>query len=133
MLEFERPVLDAHALTIASCQYYAAPDEGIEKMFARVAKAVASSEAKSVRKKVEQEYYELMLGKRFCPGGRVLAGAGSAHGNLLNCFVQDGSPKRPGMTPWVLELAKKLALVTQSRVLTARSPPATRGRLPPRT
>jgi ribonucleoside-diphosphate reductase alpha chain len=57
--------------------------------------------------------YQLMVQKKFCPGGRILAGAGTAHGNLLNCFVQDGAPETPGTTPYAMYLARKLALVTK--------------------
>lgn len=51
MLELDRPSFDEHALKIASSQYYATPDEGVEAMFTRVAKAVGGKESKSVRKK----------------------------------------------------------------------------------
>src|SRR5690625_314497 len=54
-----------------------------------------------------------MASKRFCPGGRVLAGAATSHGNVLNCFVQDGKPEAEGTTAGVLHLATKLALVTK--------------------
>jgi len=58
-------------------------------------------------------YTRMILDKTFVPGGRILAGAGSSHGNLLNCFVQDGNPHDDGTTQGVLHLAKKLALVTK--------------------
>src|SRR5690606_19484852 len=62
---------------------------------------------------VAAEFYRLMAEQRFCPGGRVLAGAATEHGNVLNCFVQDGSPEPEGTNAWVLRLATKLALVTK--------------------
>src|SRR5690606_3942026 len=40
-------------------------------------------------------------------------GADTLHGNVLNCFVQDGGPQAVGTTEWVLNLATKLALVTK--------------------
>jgi len=58
-------------------------------------------------------YTRMILEKLFIPGGRILAGAGSTHGNLLNCFVQDGNPHDDGTTQGALHLAKKLALVTK--------------------
>src|SRR5690606_12458159 len=58
-------------------------------------------------------FYRLMIDQRFCPGGRVLAGAATQHGNVLNCFVQDGRPEQVGTDAWVLNLATKLALVTK--------------------
>jgi len=57
--------------------------------------------------------YDMMVRRKFCPGGRILAGAGTTHGNLLNCFVQDGAPEEPSTTDYALNLARKLALVTK--------------------
>ncbi|HEX7022985.1 MAG TPA: LAGLIDADG family homing endonuclease, partial [Trueperaceae bacterium] len=82
-------------------------------MFRRVAEWVASPESAEARPGAERQFYDLMASKRFCPGGRVLAGAATSHGNVLNCFVQDGSPHPAGSNAWVLRLATKLALVTK--------------------
>ena len=54
----------------------------------------------------------IIKSKRFIPGGRVLAGAASNHGNLQNCFVQ-GPTAGYSLDSQVLDLAKKLALVTK--------------------
>jgi ribonucleoside-diphosphate reductase alpha chain len=86
---------------------YALGDESIEDGFVRVARSVAKNAVD------EDAYVRLMTSGEFIPGGRILAGAGSEHGNILNCFVQDGSPEVPGSTDWVLATAKKLALVTK--------------------
>lgn len=104
---------DAHAVAIAKRQYFQPSEQTVEDMFRRVAAWVAGPEAPEQRTHYEQRFYELMVGKRFCPGGRVLAGAATSHGNVLNCFVQDGSPEKEGTTAWVLRLAMKLALVTK--------------------
>ena len=104
---------DDHARAIAKRQYFQPDDATLEDMFARVASWVASPEREDVRVDMAERFYELMASKRFCPGGRVLAGAATGHGNVLNCFVQDGSPESPATTPWVLRLATKLALVTK--------------------
>lgn len=104
---------DDHARAIAKRQYFQPGDGTLEDMFARVASWVAGPEGENVRADMSERFYELMASKRFCPGGRVLAGAATGHGNVLNCFVQDGSPERPATTPWVLRLATKLALVTK--------------------
>jgi ribonucleoside-diphosphate reductase alpha chain len=82
-------------------------------MFHRVADWVASPEPEADRDRYRRAFYDLMLDKRFCPGGRVLAGADTSHGNVLNCFVQDGRPEEAGSNGWVLNLATKLALVTK--------------------
>ena len=104
---------DDHAVTIAKRQYFQPGDEGLEGLFGRVAAWVASPEEGEAKAHYEGAFYDLMASKRFCPGGRVLAGANTSHGNVLNCFVQDGSPEEPGSDAWVLALATKLALVTK--------------------
>jgi len=103
---------DPHAVAIAKRQYYQPGDETLAGMFRRVADWVATPEGDDAARWSEA-FYELMIEKRFCPGGRVLAGAATNHGNVLNCFVQDGSPAEPGGNEWVLSLATKLALVTK--------------------
>ncbi len=104
---------DDHARAIAKRQYFQPGDATLEDMFARVASWVAGPEEDDVRADMAERFYDLMVSKRFCPGGRVLAGAATGHGNVLNCFVQDGSPESPATTAWVLRLATKLALVTK--------------------
>jgi ribonucleoside-diphosphate reductase alpha chain len=62
-------------------------DHSIEDTWRRVARALA--EAEDERREVwEQRFYELLADFRFLPGGRILAGAGTAHRvTLFNCFV----------------------------------------------
>src|SRR5690625_3611766 len=90
---------------------YAQGDEDIDQGITRVARAIAEVDERPEAS--ETEFRELMADNRFWPGGRVLAGAATLHGNLLNCFVQDGSPHEPGTTKAVLATARKLALVTK--------------------
>ncbi len=104
---------DEHAVTIAKRQYFQTGDEDLAGLFGRVAAWVASAETEDARAQTEEKFFNLMASKRFCPGGRVLAGAATNHGNVLNCFVQDGSPEVVGTDAWVLHLATKLALVTK--------------------
>ena len=104
---------DEHAVSIAKRQYFQPGDEDLGGLFRRVASWVASVEPEGTREETTQRFFELMAGKRFCPGGRVLAGADTSHGNVLNCFVQDGSPADVGTDAWVIRLATKLALVTK--------------------
>ena len=103
---------DENAINIAQRQYFQ-EGENIEDMFRRVAKHVAKAESEDKQAEYEEKFYQLMINKKFCPGGRVLAGAGTQHGNVLNCFVQDGSPEEEGTNEWVLNLARKLALVSR--------------------
>lgn len=104
---------DDHAVAIAKRQYFQEGDGDLLGMFRRVAEWVARPEAAEARAEQAQRFFDLMVGKRFCPGGRVLAGADTAHGNVLNCFVQDGRPDTEGTDAWVLRLATKLAVVTK--------------------
>ncbi len=62
-------------------------DHSVEDTWRRVARALA--EAEGERRGVwEQHFYELLADFRFLPGGRILAGAGTAHRvTLFNCFV----------------------------------------------
>ncbi len=106
-------VFGDHAVTIAKRQYFQPGDETVHDMFERVATWVAQPEPAATRDDTAAEFYRLMAEQRFCPGGRVLAGAATEHGNVLNCFVQDGSPEPEGTNGWVLRLATKLALVTK--------------------
>lgn len=104
---------DEHAVSIAKRQYFVPADKTLADMFKRVASWVAKPEQGDSKDNYLTAFYNLMASKRFCPGGRVLAGAETNHGNVLNCFVQDGSPEQAGTTEWVLQLATKLALVTK--------------------
>ena len=88
-------------------QYAQHPGETFTGGAARVAENVAKTPEDA------EAYKRMMLERRFIPGGRILAGAGTEHGNLLNCFVQDSTPLPDGSTEGVLHLAKKLALVTK--------------------
>ncbi|QFP77957.1 adenosylcobalamin-dependent ribonucleoside-diphosphate reductase [Deinococcus sp. AJ005] len=114
-------ILDAQPLTtfdenaqhIAKRQYLQPSDGDIGGMFRRIANWVAGAEKPEARLAWAQKYYDLMAGKKFCPGGRVLAGAGTQHGNVLNCFVQGATENDPASFEGVMEVAKKLALVTK--------------------
>lgn len=104
---------DEHAVAIAKRQYFMPGDKSLADLFNRVAKWVASPEQGDDKSQYTHAFFDLMASKRFCPGGRVLAGAATSHGNVLNCFVQDGSPQQPGTNTWVMNLATKLAKVTK--------------------
>ena len=103
---------DEHAVAIAKRQYFTPQDKDLAGLFRRVAAWVATPEGEA-KETYTARFFDLMASKRFCPGGRVLAGAATSHGNVLNCFVQDGSPETAGTDTWVLKLATKLALVTK--------------------
>ncbi len=104
---------DAHAEAIARRQYMQEGDGDIFGMFRRVAREIAKVEKPEERAYWEERFYELMASKRFSPGGRILAGAGTEHGNLLNCFVQGATENPPDTLAGIEEVALKLALVTK--------------------
>jgi ribonucleoside-diphosphate reductase alpha chain len=109
----ERHFFDEHAQAIAKRQYLQPGDGDILGMFRRVAREIVRPEKPEERAYWEEKFYELMSTKRFSPGGRILAGAGTAHGNLLNCFVQGATENPPETFAGIMEVAKKLALVTK--------------------
>jgi ribonucleoside-diphosphate reductase alpha chain len=114
MESFVPAQFDDHAQSIAKRQYMQPGDGDVFGMFRRVANWVASPEkSEQDRQYWGQRFFELMASKRFCPGGRVLAGAGTQHGNVLNCFVQGATESVPSSFDGVLEVARKLALVTK--------------------
>ncbi len=105
---------DDHAQSIAKRQYMQPSDTDVFGMFQRIASWVSSAESTpELKAKWGATFYDLMASKRFCPGGRVLAGAGTQHGNVLNCFVQGATEFEPSSFLGVMEVAKKLALVTK--------------------
>jgi len=62
-------------------------DHSIEDTWRRVARALAEPEGEQ-REVWQQRFYQLLADFRFLPGGRILAGAGTAHRvTLFNCFV----------------------------------------------
>ncbi|RTH22339.1 LAGLIDADG family homing endonuclease [Thermus scotoductus] len=109
----ERYFFDDHAQAIARRQYFQEGDGDILGMFRRVAREIAKVEKPEDRVYWEEKFYDLMASKRFSPGGRILAGAGTPHGNLLNCFVQGATQYPPESFNGIMEVAKKLALVTK--------------------
>lgn len=72
----------------------------------RVAKSLASVEDESIRDKVEEEFFEILI-NYFVPGGRILAGAGADGLTLINCFVIDNpDDSRRGILESVIDAAE---------------------------
>ncbi|ASN83196.1 ribonucleotide reductase N-terminal alpha domain-containing protein [Deinococcus ficus] len=105
--------IDENGQHIAKRQYLHPGDGDVTGMFWRIARWIAGAEVPEVQEHWAQKYFDLMAEKKFCPGGRVLAGAGTQHGNVLNCFVQGATEHAPSSFEGVMEVAKKLALVTK--------------------
>jgi len=71
---------------------YAYPGETAWKDCAkRVAKTASDCEFPENREAVEKSFYQAISTADFCPGGRILFGAGRSNQNLLNCYVLDPS------------------------------------------
>jgi len=69
---------------------YAYPGETKWRQLAkRVSKAVAEPEKEEVREQIEKKFFEAINSADFCPGGRILFGAGRNKYNMLNCYVLD--------------------------------------------
>lgn len=84
--------LSYNALVVAKAKYVqhneqGEPRESVGGVLKRVAKFVATAEKKGDRQEWENKFYRLMKEKRFLPGGRTLANAGTANNQLANCFV----------------------------------------------
>jgi ribonucleoside-diphosphate reductase alpha chain len=66
-----------------------AAEQTIDDTWCRVAKAVASVEHSQTNQAYwQKQFYHILQGFKFLPGGRILAGAGTTHKvTLFNCFV----------------------------------------------
>jgi ribonucleoside-diphosphate reductase alpha chain len=107
---------DEHAEAIAKRQYMLPSDGSIAGMFRRVANWVASAEASPSRGEWSERYFALMMEKRFCPGGRVLAGAGTQHGNVLNCFQGETLVETRDGQRRIRDLAGNITVLSQDGV-----------------
>src|SRR3990167_9169830 len=67
------------------------PVETPEEIFARVSRVVAEAENHYIdgmkADAVAKKFYELLTALRFMPNGRTIANAGTAMGQLANCYV----------------------------------------------
>ena len=69
---------------------YAYPGEKTWKDLAkRIARSVAKVESDDKIESIEKKFFDAINSGDFCPGGRILFGAGRNNQNLLNCYVLD--------------------------------------------
>ncbi|MCX6816679.1 MAG: adenosylcobalamin-dependent ribonucleoside-diphosphate reductase [Candidatus Beckwithbacteria bacterium] len=80
------------------------------QLFRRVAKFVASADAKAVADKWEEKFYEVISKMEFVPAGCYFRGAGTKSAMLANCFVL---PIEDNMEA-IFDSVKYLALVQQA-------------------
>lgn len=82
-----------------------------DRMWKRVARAVAQTEKKENQKKWEKEFYNAMTGFKYVPGGRILAGAGTGFAvTYYNCFViPSPSDSRDGILETLKQMVEIMA------------------------
>lgn len=90
----QKVFLDRYALKAADGSPI---EQNPEEMWRRVAKGIARVEKPENRAKWEEEFYNVMEGFKFLPGGRILAGAGTGYDvTYYNCFVIPNPPDSRG-------------------------------------
>lgn len=98
MAIFQQPISEQIWDVKYRYRYENESDRTIEDTWRRVAKAVAQAEVRHNQTHWEQEFYDILSGFKFLPGGRILAGAGSQHKvTLFNCFVMPVSDSLVGI------------------------------------
>ena len=80
------------------------------QLFRRVAKTLAGVEKRQMRKKIEEDFYQVMSRLEFLPAGRTLNNAGTPQSQLANCFVLPIEDSMEG----IFDSVKWTALVHQT-------------------
>ena len=88
--------LDANALKVATSRYFM-EGEDWEDCTRRVADIISTAE-ETDRKGWKEKFHEMIYGRLFIPGGRILRNAGRVRGSLFNCYhlpigdsIEDGA------------------------------------------
>lgn len=107
--------LTLNQLKVLESRYLLKDDEGrvIEtpsELFRRVAKNLAKVEKIEKRKRIEEQFYEVMSRLEFLPAGRTLNNAGTPQSQLANCFVLPVADSMEG----IFDSVKYMALVHQT-------------------
>jgi intein/homing endonuclease len=91
-------------------------DSDINATLQRVAKAVASAENPEKREEVEADFNEILENFAFCPGGRILANAGTEFTgtSMMNCFVGPKPEHDQDSIEGILEVLKTQSLTLKS-------------------
>ena len=87
-------------------QYAISDEETIEQGFWRSTEPFADNDDRLL-------LFQRIMEKKFCPGGRILAGAGTSHRNTLNCFVLAPNSRRFDYLDDVEDLVLKVAATTK--------------------
>lgn len=76
---------------ILKLKYAIREDESWEELAWRVASFVASAEKEELQEEYSKLFYNIIAGKFFIPGGRILKNSGTGIKNLFNCYAK-GTP-----------------------------------------
>lgn len=94
------------------------PVETPEQIFARVARVVAEAENQYVdgmrADEVAEKFYEMLVDLRFMPNGRTIANAGTAFGQLANCYVLPIEDEMGKTEAGIFSTLRNAALILQS-------------------
>jgi len=74
--------LSKEALTVAQSRYFM-ENETWEDCALRCATTISAADANS---KFKDQFFEMIYGREFLPGGRILRNSGRSRGSLFNCF-----------------------------------------------
>jgi len=89
-----------------------------EQIFARVARVVAEAENQYVdgmrADEVAEKFYEMLVDLRFMPNGRTIANAGTAFGQLANCYVLPIEDEMGKTEAGIFSTLRNAALILQS-------------------
>lgn len=107
--------LNPNQLKVLESRYLLKDEDGkvVEtpsELFRRVAKNLAKVEKSEKRKRVEEDFYEVMSRLEFLPAGRTLNNAGTPQSQLANCFVLPITDSMEG----IFDSVKYMALVHQT-------------------
>lgn len=93
---------------------YCLDNETPEDVWKRVSKTMASVETE--KEKWESEFYDLLTGFKFVPGGRILSNAGTDHKGttLINCFVSGQTSEDMDSMTGIMNELKNQATILKS-------------------
>ncbi|MBI4034845.1 MAG: adenosylcobalamin-dependent ribonucleoside-diphosphate reductase [Candidatus Chisholmbacteria bacterium] len=94
------------------------PMEKPEEILARVARVVAEAENQYIDEmradEVAEKFYELLADLRFMPNGRTIANAGTAFGQLANCYVLPIEDEMGKTQDGIFSTLRNAALILQA-------------------
>lgn len=92
--------------TIWKEKYAAIGEDTWKETAKRVSSCVASIETSDVQERYQKQFFDFINSGDFCPGGRILYGAGRPNSNMLNCFVLDPQDSVESIGKTVMDMYK---------------------------